>query len=61
MAAGAVGKSLGGIYLSEPGGVCIHPNGDLLFIADTNNHSIKVFSLSSGELSEVRIDNIAIN
>merc|ERR1712059_135601 len=31
----------------EPGGLCVSEEGDKLFIADTNNHSVKVVDLTN--------------
>lgn len=38
---------------SEPGGLCIDPDGKTLFVADSNNHVIRVLDLESQEVSEV--------
>ncbi len=43
------------VQINEPGGVCVHPGGKLLYIADTNNHSIKVFDIQENTLSEVGV------
>lgn len=39
---------------NEPGGLCVGDNGKLLYVADTNNHQIKVLDLSSKTVSLVR-------
>ena len=39
---------------SEPGGLCTSPNGLLLYVADTNNHAIKVVNLKEKTVEEVR-------
>lgn len=36
---------------NEPGGLCIEENGQLLYVADTNNHQIKVMDLETKTLS----------
>ncbi|XP_053778056.1 NHL repeat-containing protein 2 isoform X2 [Desmodus rotundus] len=36
---------------NEPGGLCIGENGQLLYIADTNNHQIKVMDLETKTVS----------
>ncbi|KAL7371562.1 hypothetical protein ABVT39_001102 [Epinephelus coioides] len=36
---------------NEPGGLCVGDNGKLLYVADTNNHQIKVLDLSSKTVS----------
>ena len=39
---------------SEPGGICVDPEGKTLLIADTNNHMIRVIDLERREVSQVR-------
>jgi DNA-binding beta-propeller fold protein YncE len=39
--------------LNEPGGLAVHPSGDNVYIADTNNHCIKQLNMTSMELSKV--------
>ena len=39
---------------SEPGGLCIDPEGKNLFVADSNNHMIRVLDLDRREVTEVR-------
>jgi len=41
--------------LSEPGGLTVSPDGYALFIADTNNHQIKILNLDTGEVKELDI------
>nr|XP_017496966.2 NHL repeat-containing protein 2 isoform X2 [Manis javanica] len=36
---------------NEPGGLCIGENGQLLYVADTNNHQIKVMDLETKMIS----------
>nr|XP_058154343.1 NHL repeat-containing protein 2 isoform X2 [Dasypus novemcinctus] len=36
---------------NEPGGLCIGENGQLLYVADTNNHQIKVMDLETKVIS----------
>jgi DNA-binding beta-propeller fold protein YncE len=36
---------------NEPGGLCVGENGRLLYVADTNNHQIKVMDLESKTIS----------
>ena len=54
------GESIGlssafpGVDLNEPGGICIDPACENLYIADTNNHEIKVLVLSTGKCHKVR-------
>ncbi|XP_071518884.1 NHL repeat-containing protein 2 [Panulirus ornatus] len=41
--------------LSEPGGLCASLDGSCLYIADTNNHSIKILSLTDYSMKELPI------
>lgn len=38
---------------NEPGGLCVGENGQLLYVADTNNHQIKVMDLETKMTSVV--------
>ena len=38
---------------SEPGGLCLDPKGKTLFVADTNNHAIRVLDLEEKTVTEV--------
>ncbi len=38
---------------SEPGGVCLDPEGKFLVLADTNNHVIRFMDLEKKEIKEV--------
>ncbi|XP_077594878.1 NHL repeat-containing protein 2 [Stigmatopora nigra] len=40
---------------NEPGGICLDAGGDLLYVADTNNHQIKVLDLRSEIVSRFLI------
>nr|XP_508046.3 NHL repeat-containing protein 2 isoform X1 [Pan troglodytes] len=40
---------------NEPGGLCIGENGQLLYVADTNNHQIKVMDLETKMVSVLPI------
>ena len=40
--------------LNEPGGLCFHRDGKRLFIADTNNHAIKVLDVVNKTMSKVK-------
>ncbi|XP_005804451.1 NHL repeat-containing protein 2 [Xiphophorus maculatus] len=54
---GEAGDALGPQFtktcFNEPGGICI--NGNLLYVADTNNHKIKVLNLDSNSISLLHI------
>lgn len=38
---------------NEPGGLCVAERGRLLYVADTNNHQIKVMDLEARTVSVV--------
>ena len=38
---------------SEPGGLCLDPAGKTLFVADTNNHAIRILDLEKKLVSQV--------
>lgn len=38
---------------NEPGGLCVGESGRLLYVADTNNHQIKVMDLEAETVSVV--------
>ncbi|XP_016067646.1 PREDICTED: NHL repeat-containing protein 2 isoform X1 [Miniopterus natalensis] len=40
---------------NEPGGLCIGENGQLLYVADTNNHQIKVMDLETKTVSVLTV------
>ena len=40
---------------NEPGGICANENNDSIYIADTNNHSIKCLNLIDNTVSEVSL------
>ncbi|KAG0718614.1 NHL repeat-containing protein 2 [Chionoecetes opilio] len=44
-----------GRLLNEPAGVCGAADGSCLYIADTNNHAIKILSLADHSLSEFAV------
>ncbi|XP_031699413.1 NHL repeat-containing protein 2 [Anarrhichthys ocellatus] len=52
---GKVGDTLGPEFnkscFNEPGGICVGDGGKLLYVADTNNHQVKVLDLSSKTVS----------
>ncbi|XP_028989568.1 NHL repeat-containing protein 2 [Betta splendens] len=52
---GAAGNTLGPDFntscFNEPGGVCVGGGGKLLYVADTNNHQVKVLDLASETVS----------
>ena len=41
--------------LNEPGGICVHPSKPHLYIADTNNHAVKILDLQTRQLSLVSV------
>ncbi|KAF1373850.1 hypothetical protein PFLUV_G00243210 [Perca fluviatilis] len=52
---GEAGDTLGPEFnkscFNEPGGICVGDSGKLLYVADTNNHQVKVLDLSSKTVS----------
>lgn len=50
-ASNVVGSSFTQSTFNEPGGLCIEENGRLMYVADTNNHQIKVLDLETKILS----------
>lgn len=49
------GPSLAETSFNEPGGLCVAEGGSLLYIADTNNHHIKVLDLKTKTVSMVSV------
>lgn len=41
------------LQFNEPGGICISDNGEILYVADTNNHAIKSINLQSKSVTNV--------
>ena len=41
------------VALNEPGGLCVDRKGQLVYIADTNNHSIRVVDWNTKAVSQV--------
>ncbi|XP_011357623.1 NHL repeat-containing protein 2 [Pteropus vampyrus] len=50
-ASNVIGSSFTESTFNEPGGLCIGENGQLLYVADTNNHQIKVMDLETKMIS----------
>ncbi|KAK5905988.1 hypothetical protein CgunFtcFv8_001892 [Champsocephalus gunnari] len=50
-AADTAGPEFNTSCFNEPGGICVGDNGKILYVADTNNHQIKVLDLSSKTVS----------
>lgn len=50
-----VGSSFTQSAFNEPGGLCVEENGRLMYVADTNNHQIKVLDLETKILSMLPI------
>ena len=51
---GLVDGSFEHAQFSEPGGLCLDPTGETLFVADTNNHAIRVLNLDQRTVSQVQ-------
>lgn len=41
------------VNFNEPGGLCVDPHCERLYVADTNNHRIVVVCIQSGQVTEV--------
>ncbi|OXB82346.1 UNVERIFIED_CONTAM: hypothetical protein H355_009271 [Colinus virginianus] len=50
-ASNIIGSSFTQSTFNEPGGLCVEENGRLMYVADTNNHQIKVLDLETKILS----------
>ncbi|XP_015671308.1 NHL repeat-containing protein 2 [Protobothrops mucrosquamatus] len=50
-ASNVIGSSITTSTFNEPGGLCVEDGGQFLFIADTNNHQIKVIDLETRTVS----------
>ncbi|KAG7227921.1 hypothetical protein INR49_013715 [Caranx melampygus] len=50
-AGGTTGPEFIKSCFNEPGGICVGDNGKLLYVADTNNHQIKMLDLDSKTVS----------
>ena len=51
--AGKVDGALEHAQFSEPGGLCLDPEGKVLVVADTNSHAIRVLDLEERTVSTV--------
>lgn len=40
--------------LNEPGGLCVASEGDAIYIADTNNHCIKILDWKDKSVKQVK-------
>ncbi|KAM4896466.1 NHL repeat-containing protein 2 isoform 2-T2 [Sylvia borin] len=54
-AGNVVGSSFTQSAFNEPGGLCVEESGRLMYVADTNNHQIKVLDLETKILSMLPI------
>ncbi|XP_070608773.1 NHL repeat-containing protein 2 isoform X2 [Erythrolamprus reginae] len=50
-ASNIIGSSITTSTFNEPGGLCVEDGGQFLYIADTNNHQIKVIDLETRSIS----------
>uniref|UniRef100_A0A4W6CDX7 NHL repeat-containing protein 2 n=1 Tax=Lates calcarifer TaxID=8187 RepID=A0A4W6CDX7_LATCA len=52
---GEAGDTLGPEFnkscFNEPGGICVSDNGKIIYVADTNNHQVKILDLASKTVS----------
>lgn len=55
---GKPGKLISGLksQLNEPGGLCVGTDQNKLYIADTNNHSVKVLDFRTAMITELTLD-----
>ncbi len=51
--AGLVNGATSHAQFSEPGGLCLGPEGKSLLVADTNNHVIRVVDLDTKQVTQV--------
>ena len=51
---GLVDGSFEHAQFSEPGGLCLDPTGKTLFVADTNNHVVRVLDLNQRTVRQVK-------
>ena len=51
--AGSIDGPFETAQFSEPGGLCVDPEGKILFVADTNNHMIRILDLEKRMVSQV--------
>ncbi|TSK14751.1 NHL repeat-containing protein 2 [Bagarius yarrelli] len=56
-----LGPSFAEASFNEPGGLCVAEGGTLLYIADTNNHQIKVLDLETKEVSMFPISMVEVD
>ncbi|KAM5126901.1 NHL repeat-containing protein 2 [Mantella aurantiaca] len=54
-AGNAIGRGFVDSAFNEPGGLCVGDGGRLLYVADTNNHRIKVLDLETKMISELPV------
>ncbi|KAJ7325217.1 hypothetical protein JRQ81_018237 [Phrynocephalus forsythii] len=52
-ASNVIGSSFTTSTFNEPGGLCIEEGGHLLYVADTNNHQIKVLDIETKTVSQL--------
>lgn len=42
-------------YFNEPGGLCMHPDGNTLLVCNTNNHSVEMIDLENMEVTPFKL------
>jgi len=52
---GDVCGNMGEAEFAEPGGICLSQDGKLLYIADTNNHAVKILNIEEGVVTKLDI------
>lgn len=58
---GCVDGDAGRAQFNEPGGLDVSPDGNTLYVADTNSHAIRVIDLKSNTVSTVCMLTVKIN
>lgn len=52
---GGLSSEEGSVQFDEPGGLCVSPDGQFLYVADTNNHAIRVIDVKTKTVSQLNI------
>ena len=50
---GGLSSEEGSVQFDEPGGLCVSPDGQFLYVADTNNHAIRAIDVKTKTVSQV--------
>lgn len=44
---------------NEPSGLAVSPDGNILYVADTNNHALKIIDLKNEKISTVSVSKLS--